>query len=257
MKARDVAAVRALDSVGEPMRHLTESDLRAWLDAVTQPPTSLQQLPAWLEGPLRSFFPFQGLVLGCGELVAGLLKVTHLVAVGHEDAYVRQLATTFELEKRGSLKWWFASRQPFFIDPESPPVHTSAFELAEIEQFNLRNVAGHGVLNVKANAGTYFGFSGVREPLSEWHLDALRLMAPVLNDLLLTHIGRAQVRNADALASLTKRQTEIVRHVVAGFNDKSIARQLGIAEKTVRNQLVDVYNKLSVHKRTELIALLK
>ena len=86
------------------MRHLAETDLRAWLDAITQPPRSLAELSPWLEGPLRNFFPFRGLVLGCGELVAGQLKVTHMLAVGHEDAYLRQIATTFELERRGSLR---------------------------------------------------------------------------------------------------------------------------------------------------------
>jgi DNA-binding CsgD family transcriptional regulator len=239
------------------MRHLAETDLRAWLDAITQPPRSLAELSPWLEGPLRNFFPFRGLVLGCGELVAGQLKVTHMLAVGHEDAYLRQIATTFELERRGSLSWWFSTRQPFYIDPRSPPAHTSEFELWEIEQFGLGNVAGHGVLNVKANAGTFFGFAGVKEPLCEWHLEALRLMAPVLNDLLLTHVGISQQQTHNALSQLTKRQTEIVRHVAAGLNDKVIARSLGITEKTVRNQLVDVYKKLDVHKRTELIALLK
>jgi DNA-binding CsgD family transcriptional regulator len=239
------------------MMQLTESDLRAWLDCVTHPPQSLDALLPWLEGPLKKFFPYRGLVLCHGELVAGQLKVTHMLATGHEESYLRQLAKTFELELRGSLKWWFSTRQPFCIDPVSPPSHTSAFELEEIERFNLRNVAGHGVLNIKSNGGTYFGFSGVKEPLSGWHLGALRLMAPLLNDLLLTHLAGLQQKSHASLTRLTRRQTEIVRHVVAGWNDKAIARAMDITEKTVRNQLVGVYRTLGVHKRTELIALLK
>ncbi|WP_345540063.1 hypothetical protein [Variovorax defluvii] len=148
------------------MGYLTEADLRLWLDAATHLPQSLDDFLPWLEGPVRKFFPYRGLVFGHGELVAGQLKVTHMLATGHEEAYLKQLATTFELEHRGSLKWWFATRQPFCIDPVSPPTHTSAFELEEIKKFGLRNVAGHGVLNLKANGGTYFGFSGVKEPIS-------------------------------------------------------------------------------------------
>jgi DNA-binding CsgD family transcriptional regulator len=239
------------------MKHLTDIDLRAWLDAVTHPPQSPGEMSAWLAGPLRKFFPYRGLVLGYGELMAGQLKVPHMLTIGHEDAYIRQLATTFELEHRGSLKWWFSARRPFYIDPSSPPSHASAFELEEIEKFGLRNVAGHGVLNIKANAGTYFGFSGVRNPLCEWHLEALQLIAPVLNDLLLNHLAASRQGTHAALSRLTRRQTEIVRHVAAGSNDKAVARALGISEKTVRNQLVSAYKKLDVHKRTELIALLK
>ena len=53
------------------MKHLTKNDLKAWVAAVTHPLASADSLIAWLEGPLRKFFPFKGVVLGHGELVAG------------------------------------------------------------------------------------------------------------------------------------------------------------------------------------------
>jgi DNA-binding CsgD family transcriptional regulator len=239
------------------MRHLTKNDLKAWVAAVTHPLASADSLIAWLEGPLRKFFPFKGVVLGHGELVAGQLEVTHMLATGHDEAYLRQLATTFELTERGSLGWWFSNRRPFHIDPKHPPSHASAFELDEIDRFGLGNVAGHGVLNVKANAGTYFGFAGVREPLGDWHLEALTLIAPVLNDLMLSHIAPPRHAAASGLDGLTPRQKEIVRQLAAGKSNKAIALSIGITEKSVRNQLAKVYARVGVCKRTELIALLK
>jgi DNA-binding CsgD family transcriptional regulator len=239
------------------MKHLDKSDLEAWVAAVTHPLAAADSLMAWLEGPLRKFFPFKGVVLGHGELVAGQLVVTHMLATGHEEAYLRQIATTFELSQRGSLAWWFSSRQPFHIDPKNPPSHASAFELEEIERFGLRNVAGHGVLNVKANAGTYFGFAGVREPLGDWHLEALRLIAPVLNDLMLARIAPKRHSGVQPLDGLTPRQREIVRQLAAGKSNKAIAIALGLTEKSVRNQLAKVYASVGVGKRTELLALLR
>jgi DNA-binding CsgD family transcriptional regulator len=239
------------------MKHLNKSDLKSWVAAVTHPLASASSLIAWLEGPLRKFFPFKGIVLGHGELVAGQLAVTHMLATGHDEAYLRQIATTFELTQRGSLRWWFSNRRPFHIDPKNPPMHASAFELEEIERFGLRNVAGHGVLNVKANAGTYFGFAGVREPLGDWHLEALTLIAPVLNDLMLSHIALAQRPPTERLDGLTPRQKEIVRELASGKSNKAIALSIGITEKSVRNQLAKVYASVGVCKRTELIALLK
>lgn len=239
------------------MQHLTTDDLKAWVAAVTHPLASSGSLIAWVEGPLREFFPFKGVVLGHGELVAGQLVVTHMLAAGHDDAYLRQIATTFELSQRASLAWWFSTRRPFHIDPNDPPPYASAFELDEIERFGLGNVAGHGVLNVRANAGTYFGFAGVRAPLSDWHLEALTLIAPVLNDLMLSHIALEQRSATNRLDSLTPRQNEIVRQLAAGKSNKAIALSVGITEKSVRNQLAKVYARVDVHKRTELIALLK
>jgi len=243
------------------MKHLAPSDLQAWLFAVTHPLATAPDLLSWLEGPLRAFFPYKGVVLGHGELVAGQLKVTHMFASGHDTEYLQQISTTFELAQRGSLQWWFANRQPFFIDPKNPPLYASAFEIEEIEAFGLGNVAGHGVLNLKANAGTYFGFAGVRTPLSAWHLEALRLLAPVLNDLFLAHIANADESSRNdgrrSIGKLTPREKSIVRHLVSGLDNKSIAIALGISEKTVRNQLAEIYARLGVHKRSELIVLLK
>lgn len=240
------------------MKDLTEDDFARWLKALRQQPRLGEPLDAWLQGPVKDFFPFQGAVLAHGEVVAGELTVTHLLACGHDGNYLAQLATTFELKRRGSLQWWVENRQPFVIDPDDPPTHSSAFELEEIRQFGLRNVAGHGVVNMKTNAGTYCGFSGVKQPLSGWHLEALRLLAPVLNDLFLAHFCAAPAGSVSlVLDRLTARQKAIVRHVVAGLNDKQIARAMDIAEQTVRNQLAQVYARLGVHKRVLLISMLK
>lgn len=239
------------------MRHLTKQDLQRWLEAITAQPKHAHELLPWVEGKLRVFFPFTQLFMAHGELVAGQIRTTHWLSSGHEERYLQQRATTFELEHRGSMQWWFINRQPFTIDPNAPPPFASQFEVDEIQTFGLQNVAAHGVLNSRSNAGTYFGFTGVSTPLSNWHLAALRLLAPVLNDLFLAYIAAQAPACTFALHALTLRQKDIVRQVVAGQDDKSVARQLGISEKTVRNQLSEIYAQLGVSKRTQLQALLR
>lgn len=103
---------------------------------------------------------------------------------------------------------------------------------------------------------SYFSFTAVKSPLSGWHLDALRLIAPVLNDLFLRLVAAQQSPELSS-ATLTNRQLAIVRHVVAGLDDKSIARMLGVTAKTVRNQLSEIYTQVGVHKRMQLLALLR
>ncbi|MDP5007997.1 MAG: helix-turn-helix transcriptional regulator [Glaciimonas sp.] len=238
------------------MKHLTEVDLRTWLAAITHPLASSDTLLAWLDGPLKVFFPHHGVILAYGELVAGQMKITHMLESGHDPLFIQKIPSICELTDRGSIKHWLSNRQPFFIDPKTPSTHTSAFEIEEIERFGLRNIAGHGVINIKGNAGSYFSFCGVKEPMSEWHLEALRLMAPMLNALLLAHLAQAPQQIHIALDTLTLRQKSIVRYVVAGMDDKTIARALGVSEKTVRNQLTEIYARLGVHKRARLITLL-
>ncbi|MFM9901709.1 MAG: helix-turn-helix transcriptional regulator [Polaromonas sp.] len=236
---------------------LSESDLRRWVDAITSQPTMPSEFLPWVETKLRDFFPYSCLFMAHGELVAGQIKTTHWLASGHEPQYLQQLATTFELKHRGSLQWWFENRRPFTIDPAAPPAFASQLEVEEIKIFNLRNVAAHGVLNSRSNAGTYFSFTGVSSPLSNWHIEALRLLAPVLNDLYLTHIAAQTPPSQAPLTQLTVRQKDIVRRVALAEDTKSIARELGIAEKTVRNQLTEVYAQLGIATRTQLLALLR
>ena len=134
------------------MQHLTKNDLKAWVTAVTHPLASSGSLIAWVEGPLRAFFPFKGVVLGHGELVAGQLVVTHMLAAGHDDAYLRQIATTFELSQRASLAWWFSTRRPFHIDPDNPPPHAGAFELRVTA--GARAASGTGAVERVQRSGT-------------------------------------------------------------------------------------------------------
>lgn len=228
--------------------------LPLWMQALADLPRQPQHLMPWIEGPLRQFFGFQRLFCAHGELIAGEIHLTHWLASGHDPTYLNQLATSFELRHRGSLAWWLANRQPFSIDPARPPVHASRFELDEIRAFDLGNVAAHGTLNRKASAGVYCSFSGMR-PLEPWHDDALRLVTPTLSDLFLSLVvlHRGEAEPAAAGPAMTPRQAAIVRLVAQGLDNKRIGSQLDISEKTVRNQLTQVFAKFGVERRTQLI----
>ncbi len=54
------------------------------------------------------------------------------------------------------------------------------------------------------------------------------------------------------IKSLTKRELEISRLIGAGMVNKSIAEDLSISEKTVRNHLSTIYCKIGVSNRLEL-----
>jgi two-component system nitrate/nitrite response regulator NarL len=52
---------------------------------------------------------------------------------------------------------------------------------------------------------------------------------------------------------LTRRELEIVRLVARGLRNKEIGRRLAITEGTVKIHLHNVYNKLGVASRTQLM----
>jgi len=55
------------------------------------------------------------------------------------------------------------------------------------------------------------------------------------------------------LAQLTPREREIVGLVAEGLRNEEVGRRLGITEKTVRNHLTAVFQKLGVSGRLELV----
>jgi len=55
------------------------------------------------------------------------------------------------------------------------------------------------------------------------------------------------------IASLTQRETELMRHVITGAANKQIAGDLGIAEKTVKIHRSRVMNKLKVNSVAGLL----
>jgi DNA-binding NarL/FixJ family response regulator len=54
------------------------------------------------------------------------------------------------------------------------------------------------------------------------------------------------------IASLTPREREVIGLIAQGNGTKRLAAALGVSEKTVRNHLVSIYDKLGVSDRLEL-----
>jgi two-component system nitrate/nitrite response regulator NarL len=89
-------------------------------------------------------------------------------------------------------------------------------------------------------------------------IDALRTVAgggvvlgPKVGLAAITAAQRPPVGLPPPLDQLTPRELEILTLLAAAETNARIARQLGLQEKTVRNQLTSVFTKLGVADRTE------
>jgi DNA-binding NarL/FixJ family response regulator len=54
---------------------------------------------------------------------------------------------------------------------------------------------------------------------------------------------------------LTRLEKEILELVVQGFSNKEIATTANLAEQTVKNYLTNIYGKMGVHKRSQVVKL--
>src|SRR5579863_7046672 len=67
----------------------------------------------------------------------------------------------------------------------------------------------------------------------------------------LSDVVSATGEHSTALTSLTEGDIEILRYVAAGMSNKEIAEKLAYAEKTVKNYLSLIFQKLSIRDRTQ------
>jgi len=52
---------------------------------------------------------------------------------------------------------------------------------------------------------------------------------------------------------ISSREMQVVTHVVAGYTNKDLGRKLGISEQTVKHHLTNIFDKLGVSNRLELV----
>jgi len=67
---------------------------------------------------------------------------------------------------------------------------------------------------------------------------------------LVTNFGPESRTNYDGL---TAREVQVIRLLANGLANKQIARQLNVSEKTVRNHICNIYEKLQINDRTQAV----
>jgi DNA-binding NarL/FixJ family response regulator len=67
-------------------------------------------------------------------------------------------------------------------------------------------------------------------------------------------VRRPEGRNRGPTARLTRREQQVLEILITGASNRVISRRLGIAERTVKNNLHAIYRKLGVGGRAEAIA---
>lgn len=60
---------------------------------------------------------------------------------------------------------------------------------------------------------------------------------------------------ADRLAALSPQERRVVALLASGLTNKEIGDQMGLTEKTVKNYLATIFNKLNISRRTQAAAL--
>jgi DNA-binding NarL/FixJ family response regulator len=80
------------------------------------------------------------------------------------------------------------------------------------------------------------------------------VVSPALTEAIVDELRRQpeQGTNKHSLAQLTEKELEIVRYLASGLSNKEIAARLSYSEKTVKNYLSIIFQKLHLRDRTQV-----
>lgn len=128
---------------------------------------------------------------------------------------------------------------------------------------------GTGILILTVHADDYNVFRGIRAGAQGYLLkdctpeDLARAIRSVRagDTILSPDIARKMLSIFEDLAEgssevaprLTERELQVIKALAQGKSNKQIARDLGIAEKTVRNHASNIYKKLHIFDRTQAV----
>lgn len=79
------------------------------------------------------------------------------------------------------------------------------------------------------------------------------LIEPELTGTIVSEFRRLShlASNGSSLSDLSEKETDILRYVAMGMSNKEIAEQLAYSEKTVKNYLSAIFQKLGIRDRTQ------
>lgn len=80
----------------------------------------------------------------------------------------------------------------------------------------------------------------------------VKLLWELQDDPTVEPTGAARTYRPEPRHVLTEREWDVARAVCEGLPNKTIARQLGISEKTVKNHLSSIYKRAGIAGRTQL-----
>jgi DNA-binding NarL/FixJ family response regulator len=84
------------------------------------------------------------------------------------------------------------------------------------------------------------------------------VLPPEIHHRLQRYLGRNRplhntYQAASPLPGLTRREKDVVKTLLQGYSNKEIARRLYISERTVQTHLSNIFSKMKVASRTEVV----
>lgn len=217
--------------------------------------SSVDDYKKWTREQLRQVIPHECLISGWGHMHAGGVGLDVMVIVDFPSEHIETIRNRAGAIDTPILRRWLATEKPVVFDVETPWPDTPQQWLDSFRRFGLRNVLAHAKWDTERAGGTYHSFYRMPGSPGERESGLVSDLMPLLHETFCRVIQSisAEDRFAVCLESLTPREREIVHWVGLGKTNGEIATIRSISESTVKHYVTEIFDKLGVSNRTQLV----
>ena len=152
---------------------------------------------------------------------------------------------------------WYSQQAPVFFDPDTAADDMSKTWLAHFRRNRLGKTAANGLIDRSNCVATYFSFHRLPTLDTPGLEQRFVALTPVLHETFTRVVRHLEQSNAPVrynFSLLTGRELEIAKWIGNGKLNGEIARLLGVSEKTVKNHVTRIFDKIGCDNRTGLAA---
>lgn len=211
-------------------------------------------------GPLQDILPHEMMVCGIGGVSAQGNFVRKFMHFNCTYSCYEYFATMWNDDGRVDsplMKKWRDTQEPVFFQSGRDDADFPDDWVALFNKHDMRNIIGHGVLDLSGTGASFFIYSRLPEEVGPEQAFLLKLFTPHLHLALSRAI--ATVEELPRFLSktgkaLSERQTDILYWLHEGKTNWEIAKILSLTELNVKYHIDQIFIKLDVRSRVHAVA---
>lgn len=215
------------------------------------------QFLQWTRKELQALFPHEILVCGVGQIHKESIQIRHTLNWNFPTGHLQGIGQPDGGVMSPIMDKWCRERKPQLFEPDGAKMEPCPTWLSLFHQYQLHNIAAHGMRDLGGKAASYFNFFRIPGKLTPHHACLLDLLVPHMHVALvraLENCKPAPQKKATAKQVLSAREIAILQWMQEGKTNWEIAAIERRSALTVKNQVRSILVKLRVNNRAQAVA---